>query len=441
MAQNLQTVRQILLSVCLLTLIGPGFGQEVTVINNFPEKRAEQNPEDYVLKRVTQHTYVVNEYEPAQSSLRARVMQLISFNLRSHTDNRYFSEKNRIRGLEPGADFTEAAAAMVRNALWIHDLDFQDKFKAFSDAVREKADNLYDADGYSLDSQPGSGLDGRTKTAELYTFQRMVYDLKLTMEAEVSSFLDRWFEEDADTPVEILPLPDSDAPPLEPLDVKMDRIPDADLALDALVPSIPPDLEATSRPLSRRERRRRERQQPAFGAEMVELLRENNKILADYGSRFGDMQAQIDAERDQRTESMELVREEVKALRELIKRTLTVTSDPARTGLSSAGAATSVEIIFDRNAYELAPGHKALLNRTELMLRNAPTARAVITGFADRTGSPDYNAWISEKRAAAVSNYLIERGISPERLTVTYVGDTVSDAPNPADRKVEVRVE
>lgn len=440
MAQKIQTVRHIFYAVLLITCVGPGFGQDVTVINNFPERRAEQNPEDYVLSRVTQHTYVVNEFAPAQSSLRSRVMQLISFNLRAHTDNQYFSARNRIHGLEPGADFSEAAAAMVRNALWIHDLDFQDKFNAFSTAVREKADALYAADGFSLSARADRGMDSRAKKAELYTFQRMVYDLKVTMEAEVSRFLDRWFEEGPEVPAEITSLPESDTPALEPLDVKLDRIPDADRDFDALLPSIPQDLTAASRPLSRRERRRMERRQPAFGAEMVELLRENNKILADYGNRFGDMQSQIDAERDQRTASMELVREEVKALRELIKTTFAGPSG-LTSGAMSPAAAPAIEIVFDRNAFELAPGHKALLNRVELMLRNAPSARAVITGFADRTGSPDYNAWISEKRASAVSDYLTERGISASRLTVTYVGDTVSDAPNPADRKVEVRVE
>lgn len=432
-------MRHTFFTVILFTCVGPGFGQDVTVINNFPERRAEQNPEDYVLKRVTQHTYVVNEFAPAQSSLRSRVMQLISFNLRAHTDNQYYSAGNRIHGLEPGADFSEAAAAMVRNALWIHDLDFQDKFESFSAGVREMADALYAADGFSLSPRVGEGMDNKAKKTELYTFQRMVYDLKVTMEAEVSRFLDRWFEDGPDVPAETLPSTESDTPPLEPLDVKMDRMPDADRDLDALLPSIPQDFTA-SRPLSRRERRRRARSQPAFGAEMVELLRENNKILADYGNRFGDMQEQIDAERDQRTASMELMREEVKALRELIKSTFAGPSGLTSAAVSPA-AAPAIEIVFDRNAFELAPGHKALLNRAELMLRNAPAARALITGFADRTGSPDYNAWISEKRASAVSAYLIERGISPSRLTVTYLGDTVSDAPNPADRKVEVRVE
>jgi len=223
---------------------------------------------------------------------------------------------------------------------------------------------------------------------------------------------------------------------LPPLDISLEPVPDVGEALNALTPAISNVNDGKS--MSRRERRRRERGQPAFGAEMVELLKENNKILANYGSRFEDMQSQINAEREQRSEGLETVREEVKALRELIKATLT--GGAMAQGIPAA-ASPAVEIIFDRNAHELAPGHRALLNTTELMLRNAPSSRAVITGFADRTGSADYNAWISEQRAMAVHDYLVDKGISSERLTVTYVGDAASASPNPADRKVQVRVE
>lgn len=437
MAHNFQPVRQMLMAVCVL-FCSLASAQEVTVINNFPEERAAENPEDYVLKRVTEHTYIVNEYEPSQASHRARVMQLISYSLRSYTDNQYFSTRNKVTGLEQGNEFNEAASAMVRNALWIHDLEFHDKFKGFSGDVTGQAQKLFEVSDYSLTPLQGSGVDRRQKTVELYTYQRMVYGLKVTMEREISAFLDRFYKHGDDEPIELLPLPESDTPMLSPLDITLDPVPDMDSALEGLKPALP-DMAATGRPLSRRARRRLERQQPAFGAEMVELLKENNKILANYGNRFEDMESRIEAEREQRSEGLETVREEVKALRELIKATL------AGGAVSGAGISVapspSVEIIFDRNAYELAPGHRALLNTAELMLRNAPNARAVITGFADRTGSADYNAWISEQRATAVHDYLIEKGVASSRLTVTYVGDAASASPNPADRKVEVRVE
>jgi len=435
MAHNFQPVREMLILLWVFSCSG-AIAQDVTVINNFPSGQAVDSPEDYVLKRVTTHTYVVNEYEPSQASQRAKVMQLISYSLRSYTDNQYFSTRNSVTGLEKGVDFNESAASMVRNALWIHDLEFHDKFKGFSEEVSLRAEKLFELSGFELNPVAGSGINRRDKKAELYTFQRMVYALKVSMEQEISTFLDRFFKHGDDEPVELLPLPESNAPMLPPLDISLEPVPDVGEALNALTPAISNVNDGKS--MSRRERRRRERGQPAFGAEMVELLKENNKILANYGSRFEDMQSQINAEREQRSEGLETVREEVKALRELIKATLT--GGAMAQGIPAA-ASPAVEIIFDRNAHELAPGHRALLNTTELMLRNAPSSRAVITGFADRTGSADYNAWISEQRAMAVHDYLVDKGISSERLTVTYVGDAASASPNPADRKVQVRVE
>lgn len=60
----------------------------------------------------------------------------------------------------------------------------------------------------------------------------------------------------------------------------------------------------------------------------------------------------------------------------------------------------------------------------EFLLQN-PNARLKLTGYADRqTGNPTINKRLSEQRARAVADILIERfGIEPERLDVTYLGD------------------
>jgi outer membrane protein OmpA-like peptidoglycan-associated protein len=72
----------------------------------------------------------------------------------------------------------------------------------------------------------------------------------------------------------------------------------------------------------------------------------------------------------------------------------------------------------------------------DLQLNN--NLRAIITGFADRTGNPEFNAWISQQRAEAVKEYLIKQGISSDRLMMNFLGDAESQFANPADRKVEV---
>ena len=66
------------------------------------------------------------------------------------------------------------------------------------------------------------------------------------------------------------------------------------------------------------------------------------------------------------------------------------------------------------------------------------------TGYADSSGSEDYNQKLSLKRADAVREYLIKNGMPAEQITVSGRGEAdpaVPTAPNtrePANRRVEI---
>jgi outer membrane protein OmpA-like peptidoglycan-associated protein len=47
-----------------------------------------------------------------------------------------------------------------------------------------------------------------------------------------------------------------------------------------------------------------------------------------------------------------------------------------------------------------------------------------IAGHTDATGPDDYNMMLSEWRAKAVTKYLTERGVSAERITTVFFGET-----------------
>ena len=69
--------------------------------------------------------------------------------------------------------------------------------------------------------------------------------------------------------------------------------------------------------------------------------------------------------------------------------------------------------------------------------------RFLVEGHTDATGPATYNRALSERRAAAVVEYLVTHGIDPARLTAQGVGETRPRAPDPADpanRRVETRL-
>ena len=73
-------------------------------------------------------------------------------------------------------------------------------------------------------------------------------------------------------------------------------------------------------------------------------------------------------------------------------------------------------IFFDLNAFTLKDASIAELNKVYDFLKNNQEVKVEISGHTDNTGDPDYNMDLSDKRANAVVNYLIEKGISAERL-------------------------
>ena len=80
-------------------------------------------------------------------------------------------------------------------------------------------------------------------------------------------------------------------------------------------------------------------------------------------------------------------------------------------------------------------------------LSSNPTVSVVVEGHADETGSEGYNQTLSEKRASSVVEYLIQLGVSADRLSTKGYGETTPLTDNKtsegraANRRVEFKVE
>ena len=74
-----------------------------------------------------------------------------------------------------------------------------------------------------------------------------------------------------------------------------------------------------------------------------------------------------------------------------------------------------------------------------------PQVKAEIDGYADSIGSTAYNLTLSERRAQAVKNYLIKKGVEPQRIVTRGFGESKPVAPNTTDegrqknRRVELK--
>lgn len=75
------------------------------------------------------------------------------------------------------------------------------------------------------------------------------------------------------------------------------------------------------------------------------------------------------------------------------------------------------QVYFTFNSAHLTAASRALLREKAAILARNPSLTLTLTGHADARGPSDYNQRLSERRAAAVQRFLVELGITPERLT------------------------
>ncbi|MCX6210631.1 MAG: OmpA family protein [Bacteroidetes bacterium] len=82
------------------------------------------------------------------------------------------------------------------------------------------------------------------------------------------------------------------------------------------------------------------------------------------------------------------------------------------------------KILFGFDQSNLSTNAQSNLDQLVTVLQKYPDTNIEGQGHTDNTGSASYNKTLSERRAAAVSNYLSHNGIAASRLTVKGFGET-----------------
>lgn len=103
-------------------------------------------------------------------------------------------------------------------------------------------------------------------------------------------------------------------------------------------------------------------------------------------------------------------------------------------------------VTFATGSYAISPTFQTLLDRVAESLRTYPDSLVDVYGYTDTVGSASSNMTLSENRARAVANYLIQRGVSSGRIRSMGYGETnlkvqTGDNVNePLNRRVEIKI-
>lgn len=101
------------------------------------------------------------------------------------------------------------------------------------------------------------------------------------------------------------------------------------------------------------------------------------------------------------------------------------------------------DVLFDSGKARLKPGSRRNIQQLADALKNAGGRKVVIEGHTDSKGSDDLNQQLSEDRAEAVRNALIELGVDQGQIKTTGYGERYPVANNKtaAGRQLNRRVE
>ncbi len=89
----------------------------------------------------------------------------------------------------------------------------------------------------------------------------------------------------------------------------------------------------------------------------------------------------------------------------------------------------NIKIYFDCNKADLREDHISILKNAVRTLQRNPEADILITGNCDARGSDEYNLKLGKKRGEVVEQFMIEQGISEDRIKIVSRGKLDAAAP------------
>lgn len=135
-----------------------------------------------------------------------------------------------------------------------------------------------------------------------------------------------------------------------------------------------------------------------------------------------------------------------KELQEQLANQAKVEQTTDQNGLQAIKVTFDGGILFPTGKYTLNQQAQADLTKFAVNLINHPETNVQIFGYTDNTGSMQVNTTLSNQRANAVRNYLINCGVAPERLSAQgipmadYIASNDTAEGRALNRRVEIYI-
>jgi len=148
-------------------------------------------------------------------------------------------------------------------------------------------------------------------------------------------------------------------------------------------------------------------------------------------ARSEDVAVQAQHQASLATQQASQAKEEAQGLRAErqaeLDRLETVLSQIASTRKTASGLIVTLDnnaIRFDFDKSTIRPGNREVLSRMAGVLMTLQGYQMYVYGFTDNIGPEEYNQKLSERRAAAVRDYLVQSGVDPKIVATKGYGQS-----------------
>ncbi|MBY0329408.1 MAG: OmpA family protein, partial [Acetobacteraceae bacterium] len=117
---------------------------------------------------------------------------------------------------------------------------------------------------------------------------------------------------------------------------------------------------------------------------------------------------------------------------------------PAEAPPAAPAPARTYLVFFDWDRADLTTRAREIIAEAAQNSTRVQTTRIEVAGHADRSGTPQYNQRLSQRRADAVAAELVRQGVSRAAISITAFGETRPLVPTadgvrePQNRRVEI---
>lgn len=99
----------------------------------------------------------------------------------------------------------------------------------------------------------------------------------------------------------------------------------------------------------------------------------------------------------------------------------------------------SIYFAFDKS--DLSSDSRATLDEVARFSQENPDYQVELAGYADRLGSAEYNRKLSERRALAAKDYLVQRGVAAQNIQTAWYGSELAEGVTEEERQFDRRVD